>query len=304
MHALYDQIMLLLTTPLYVLIIGAELLISHLEGVRSYTWKNTFHNFLLSILTGLTDLAMRGVSLIVLTFFFSLGFIKWPHSIAYWIILLLFVDMMHYWLHRLGHYCRLFWAVHVNHHTSTQYNFTVGFRTGALEPFYSFLFFIPIAWAGFAPVDIFFIYSIGQVWAILTHTEKVKKLGWLEYILVTPSHHRVHHASNPKYLDKNMGTVFIFWDKLFGTFQQELPAQQYEPIRYGITHELENDSIPTLIFHEWKDIMRDMRRKDLSFKQRLMYLFGPPGWSHDGHSMTSKEMRLQEHIKKNAPGAR
>lgn len=304
MHALYNQIMLLLTTPLYVLIIGAELLISHLEGVKSYTWKDTFHNFLLSILTGLTDLAMRGVSLIVLTFFFSISIFKWPHAIAYWVILLLFVDVMHYWLHRLGHYSRLFWAVHVNHHSSTHYNFTVGFRTGALEPFYSFLFFIPIAFAGFRPIDIFFIYSVGQVWAILTHTEKVKKLGWLEYIFVTPSHHRVHHASNPKYLDRNMGTVFIFWDKLFGTFQQELPPQQYEPIRYGITHELENDSIPTLIFHEWSAIMRDMRRKDLSLKQRIMYLFGPPGWSHDGHSMTSKEMRLQEHIKKNSPASR
>ena len=303
MHALYDQIMLLLTTPLYVLIIGAELLISHLEGVKSYTWKNTFHNFLLSILTGLTDLAMRGVSLLVLTFFFSVSLFKWPHSIAYWVILLLFVDGMHYWLHRLGHYSRFFWAVHVNHHSSKQYNFTVGFRTGVLEPFYSFLFFVPIAFTGFRPIDIFFIYSAGQVWAILTHTEKVKKLGWLEYIFVTPSHHRVHHASNPKYLDRNMGTVFIFWDKLFGTFQQELPAQQYEPIRYGITHDLENDSIPTLIFHEWSAIMRDVRRKDLSLKQRLMYLFGPPGWSHDGHSMTSRELRFQEHIKKNPPAS-
>jgi sterol desaturase/sphingolipid hydroxylase (fatty acid hydroxylase superfamily) len=299
MHALYDQIMLLLTTPLYVLIIGAELLISHLEGVKSYTWKNTFHNFLLSILTGLTDLAMRGISLLVLTFFFSISFFKWPHSIAYWVILLLLVDVMHYWLHRLGHYSRFFWAVHVNHHSSKQYNFTVGFRSGVLEPFYSFLFFVPIAFAGFRPVDIFFIYSVGQVWAILTHTEKIKKLGWLEYIFVTPSHHRVHHACNPQYLDRNMGTVFIFWDKLFSTFQQELPAQQYEPIRYGITHELENDNIPTLIFHEWSAIGRDVRRKDLSLKQRLMYLFGPPGWSHDGHSMTSRELRLQEHIKKN-----
>jgi sterol desaturase/sphingolipid hydroxylase (fatty acid hydroxylase superfamily) len=294
MHVLYNQFLLLITTPLYVGIIGAELLISHLEGVRSYTWKDTFHNFLLSILTGLTDLAMRGVSLIVLTFFFSLSFFKWPHSIAYWIILLLLVDLMHYWLHQLGHYCRFFWAVHVNHHSSKHYNFTTGFRTGALEPFYNFLFFVPLAFAGFPPIDIFFIYSVSQVWAILTHTEKIKKLGWLEYIFVTPSHHRVHHASNTKYLDKNMGNVFIIWDRLFGTFQEELPAQQYQPIRYGITHELENDRIPTIIFHEWSAILRDMRRKDINFKQRWMYLFGPPGWSHDGQSMTSKEMRKQE----------
>jgi sterol desaturase/sphingolipid hydroxylase (fatty acid hydroxylase superfamily) len=299
MRALYDQIILLLSTPLYIMVIGAELLISHLDGVKLYTWKDTFQNFFLSILTGLTDLAMRGITLIVLTFFFSHAFINWSLSIVYWIILLLLTDLMHYCLHRMGHYCRFFWAVHVNHHTSTHFNFSVGFRTGVLEPFYSFIFFIPIALAGFRPVDIFFIYSVCQVWAILTHTEKVKKLGWLEYIFVTPSHHRVHHGSNTKYLDKNMGTVFIFWDKLFGTFQEELPPQQYEPIRYGITHPLDNDKIPTIIFHEWKAIMKDIRRKDLSFKQKLMYLFGPPGWSHDGQRMTSSAMRQQEHIRNN-----
>jgi len=299
MRALYDQIVLLLSTPLYIVVIGAELLISHLDGVKAYSWKDTFHNFILSILTGVTDLAMRGVTLIVLTFFFRFSVTTGEHSVAYWVILLLLIDMMHYWLHRLGHYCRFFWAVHVNHHTSSHFNFSVGFRSGVLEPFYSFIFFIPVALAGFRPVDIFFIYSVCQVWAILTHTEKVKKLGWLEYIFVTPSHHRVHHASNPKYLDKNMGTVFIFWDKLFGTFQKELPSQQYEPIRYGITHPPDNDTIPTIIFHEWKAIMKDIRRKDISFKQKLMYLFGPPGWSHDGRSMTSSAMRQQEHIKKN-----
>jgi len=294
MRALYDQIVLLLTTPLYVVIIGAELLVSHLEGVKTYTWKDTIHNFALSIITGLTDLLMRGVSLIVLTFFFRFSVITWSHSILYWILLVLLVDMMHYWLHRLGHTCRLFWAVHVNHHTSTHYNFSVGFRTGVLEPFYSFLFFVPIALAGFRPVDIFFIYSVCQVWAILTHTGKIKKLGWLEYILVTPSHHRVHHASNPLYLDKNMGTVFIIWDKLFGTFQPELTADRYQPIRYGITRPLEKENLPTIIFHEWKDIVRDLRRKDINLKQKLMYVFGPPGWSHDGARMTSEQLRLKE----------
>ncbi len=297
MRALYDQIVLLFSTPLYVLVIGAELLISHLEGVRAYSWKDTIQNFSLSLLTGLTDLLMRGISLIVLTFFFQYSLLNWSYSVTYWVILLLFTDMMHYWLHRLGHQCRLFWAVHVNHHTSTHFNFSVGFRSGVLEPFYSFIFFIPIALTGFRPIDIFFMYSVCQVWAILTHTEKVKKLGWLEYIFVTPSHHRVHHGSNTQYLDRNMGTVFIIWDKLFGTFQKELPPEEYEPIRYGITHPIENNSIPTLIFHEWAAIMKDMRRKDAGFKQKLMYLFGPPGWSHDGMRMTSEQMRRQEHIK-------
>lgn len=301
MRAVYDQIMLLLSTPLYILIIGAELLISHIDGVKAYSWKDTFHNFLLSGLTAVPDLIMRGISLIVLTFFFQLRVFNLSHGVVYWLVLLLFTDMMHYWLHWLGHHCRLFWAIHVNHHTSTHFNFSVGFRSGVLEPFYSFLFFIPIALAGFRPVDIFLMYAITQVWAILTHTEKIKKLGWLEAIFVTPSHHRVHHASNPKYLDKNMGTVFIIWDKLFGTFQEELSPQQYEQIHYGVVHPPEKETVPALIFHEWSAIWRDLRRKDISFKQRLQYLFGPPGWSHDGHSMTSEQMRQQEHIKNSYP---
>jgi sterol desaturase/sphingolipid hydroxylase (fatty acid hydroxylase superfamily) len=301
MRALYDQVLVLVSTPLYVLIIGAELLISHIEGVKAYSARDTIHNFCLSLITGLTDLLMRSISFVVLTFFFQATAISWPHSVAYWLVLLLGVDMMHYWLHRLGHNCRLFWAVHVNHHTSTHFNFSVGFRSGVLEPFYSFLFFIPIALAGFRPVDIFLMYSACQVWAILTHTEKIKKLGWLEYIFVTPSHHRVHHASNPIYLDKNMGTVLIIWDKLFGTFQPELPADQYQPIRYGITHPLERETLPAIIFHEWRDIWKDIRRKDISFKHKMKYLFGPPGWSHDGHRMTSEQMRQQEQMQYKDP---
>jgi hypothetical protein len=126
------------------------------------------------------------------------------------------------------------------------------------------------------------------------HTEKVKKLGWLEYILVTPSHHRVHHSSNPKYLDKNMGMLLIIWDKLFGSFQPELPAQTYQPIRYGLTQPLDKQTPATVVFHEWKSIWKDLRTRGLSSRQKWMYLFGPPGWSHDGTRMTSEQLRRRE----------
>ncbi len=293
MHALQEQI-LVLFTPLYVIIIGAEMLASHLQGIKAYSLRDTVHNFCLSILTGLSDLAMRGVSFIILTFFFQYRFLDIPHTVFYWVSLVLLVDFMHYWLHRLGHMCRFFWAVHVNHHTSTHFNFTVGFRSGVLEPFYSFVFFIPITLLGYTPIDIFFMYSLCQVWAILTHTERIRKLGWLEYIFVTPSHHRVHHASNSLYLDKNMGTVFIIWDKLFGTFQPELPGDKYQPIRYGTTTGLDDGKLTNIIFHEWKNIWKDLRRRDISWKEKWMYLFGPPGWSHNGERMTSDQMRENE----------
>jgi sterol desaturase/sphingolipid hydroxylase (fatty acid hydroxylase superfamily) len=240
------------------------------------------------------DIVMRGISFALLTFFFTYGFLTLTHSFLYWLVLLLLVDMMHYWLHRLGHTCRLFWAVHVNHHSSSQFNFTVGFRAGVLEPLYRFAFFIPVALLGFQPVDILLMYSITEIWAILTHTEKIHKLGWLEYILVTPSHHRVHHASNVKYLDRNMGSVFIFWDKLFGTFQEELPPEQYERIRYGLTTPPEKETLPSIIFHEWTAIWKDVHRPGITWKQKLHYVFGPPGWSHDGSRQTSEQLRRRE----------
>ncbi len=119
-------------------------------------------------------------------------------------------------------------------------------------------------------------------------------MGWLEYILVTPSHHRVHHASNPKYLDKNMGMFLIFWDKIFGTFQPELPEQEYQKINYGLTKPLNKTNAATIVFHEWNQMAKDISRRDISFKQKLKYIFGPPGWSHDGSRQTSEQMRAIE----------
>lgn len=288
-----EQIINLITTPIFLVVIGLEWLLSLLDGVRAYTMRDTLHNFGLSLLSGLIGLLARGLSVLILTFFFQFEVIELPHSVLYWIVLLLFVDMMHYWLHRVSHFCRLLWAVHVNHHSSEKFNFSIGFRTGVLQPLYSFIFFIPIALAGFQPADIFLIYSINQIWAVLTHTERVRKLGWLECLFVTPSHHRVHHASNPLYLDKNMGTVFIIWDKLFGTFQEELDDSTYQPIQYGLTHPLQDQTLPNIVFHEWRNIWKDVRRTDITWSQKLRYLFGPPGWCHDGSRQTSEQLRAQ-----------
>jgi len=139
-----------------------------------------------------------------------------------------------------------------------------------------------------------FVYSATQIWGIFVHTELINKMGWLEYILVTPSHHRVHHASNAKYLDKNMGMFLIIWDKMFGTFQPELPEQEYQPIRYGLTKPLEKETPVTIVFHEWQSMLKDVTRKDIGWKEKWMYIFGPPGWSHDGSRLTSEDMRKLE----------
>ena len=158
-------------------------------------------------------------------------------------------------------------------------------------PFYRYLYFIPLALIGFRPIDILFMYALTQTYGILVHTQAIKRLPkWIEYIFVTPSHHRVHHASNVPYLDKNMGMVLIIWDRLFGTFVPEMPE---EPIRYGLTKPLENPHHPVhIIFHEWKAIARTLKR-DIPFKDKFRYLFKAPGWSHDNSTFTAKEMQAK-----------
>jgi sterol desaturase/sphingolipid hydroxylase (fatty acid hydroxylase superfamily) len=291
-----EQLLILLSTPLYLVVIGIELLLSHLGNQKTYTLRDTAQNIYLMILNTGIDLLFRAIYIgIILSFFYDLRFtapIQNPW--VYWICLLLFEDFMYYWLHRVDHSCRLFWATHVTHHSSAKFNFTVGFRSSVMEPLYRFVYFIPLALFGFQPIDIAFIYAATQTWGILVHTEKIKKLGWIEYILVTPSHHRVHHGSNPKYLDRNLGMFLIIWDKFFGTFQPELPADEYQPIKYGLTKPLQKEGPVDIVFHEWGSIFRDMKKRGLSFREKWKYLFGQPGWSHDGKTLTSEELREKE----------
>ncbi len=297
MESIRETWLILISTPIYCIIIGIELFLSNLQQRKIYTKKNVVANIYLMFLNMGLDFSLRVFTLGILTYFFKFAFVKWQISIAYWIFLIVFEDMMYYWLHRFDHEIRLFWAVHVTHHSSDLMNFTVGFRSSVFQPLYRFIYFLPIVIMGFHPLDILFVYSATQIWGIFVHTEYIRKMGLLEYILVTPSHHRVHHGSNPKYLDKNMGMFLIVWDKLFGTFQPELMAEDYEPIRYGLTKNLENPNAISLVFHEWEQIWKDITQKNIHFKARLQYLFGPPGWSHDGSRKTSVQMREMEDLK-------
>jgi sterol desaturase/sphingolipid hydroxylase (fatty acid hydroxylase superfamily) len=248
------------------------------------------------VLNGALDLSFRAVYLVILEFCYKHHWISITNVFSYWLLLLLAEDFVYYWLHRWDHEIRLFWAVHVTHHSSEHLNFTVGFRSSVFQPLYRFIYFIPLAFFGFRPVDILLMYSATQIWGIFVHTELIGKMGWLEYILVTPSHHRVHHASNAKYLDRNMGMFLIIWDQLFGTFQPELPVEEYEPLRFGLTRPLEDPGPVRVIFHEWQAIGKDLSRSDIGWKEKWRYLFGPPGWSHDGSRLTSDQLRDAESV--------
>ncbi|MFP5042690.1 sterol desaturase family protein [Parasediminibacterium sp. JCM 36343] len=295
MEALREQWLILISTPFYIFIIVAEMLLSHWQHRPKYTLKDTLSNIYLMLLNGGIDLAFRAIYVsIVFQYCYAHRFVSWQKNAGYWLLLLLAEDFLYYWLHRFDHEIRFFWATHVTHHSSQQFNFSVGFRSSVFQPLYRFVYFMPLPCLGFQPVDILFIYASTQIWGIFVHTEMIDKMGWLEHILVTPSHHRVHHASNPKYLDKNMGMFLIVWDKLFGTFQQELEEAAYQPIQYGLTKNIEKPTAFSLVLHEWLQLAKDICQKGLTINQRLQYLFGPPGYSHDGSRQTSGQMRAEE----------
>jgi sterol desaturase/sphingolipid hydroxylase (fatty acid hydroxylase superfamily) len=229
----------------------------------------------MAALNGSLDVLMRGVVLVAMTFFYQHKLFHLEPGWAYWVGLFVLEDFAYYTLHYVDHHCRLFWAVHVTHHTSPEFNLSTGFRSSVFQPLYRVAYFAPIAWLGFQPLDVLFMYAATQIYGSLIHTQRVKTLGWLEYVLVTPSHHRVHHASNPRYLDKNMGMCLIVWDKLFGTFQAEDPA---DPPRYGITKTLVDRGPVNIVLHEWRDLIRDIRVEAQNVWERLGFVFRGPGW--------------------------
>jgi sterol desaturase/sphingolipid hydroxylase (fatty acid hydroxylase superfamily) len=230
---LKEQVLIMIATPVYMIVIGLEALFSHLRAQKYYTLKETLMNVYLSLANAGIDLLFRWVYAgIILTWFYSFRVLDLsPHPFVYWLLLFVLEDFVFYIEHRVDHYCRLFWAVHVTHHSSREFNLTTGFRSSVLQPLYRFVYFIPLALLGFAPVDILFMYSLTQIYGILVHTQAIKKMPrWFELFFVSPSHHRVHHASNAIYIDKNMGMCLIIWDKWFGTFRQNYPTIPYNMV--------------------------------------------------------------------------
>ncbi len=292
MNSARETWFLLLSVPLYCILIGAEIFFSNWQHKKIYSVKGVFQNIYLSLTNGLLDLFLRWAFYItVLLWAYNLHFFTIQNVYLYWILLFLLEDFVFYIEHRVDHYCRLFWAVHVTHHSSQEFNLTTGFRSSVFQPVYRFIYFIPLAVLGFHPLDIVFMYSLTQTYGILVHTQYVKQMpAWFEAVFVSPAHHRVHHASNIRYLDKNMGMCLIVWDRLFGTFQKEMPQ---DPVRYGLTTNLQKPNDPlTVIFHEWKQLVADVKSKP-GILTKLKYIFMPPGWSHDGSTKTAVQLRKE-----------
>ena len=162
MNTLREQLLILISTPLYFVIIGIELLLSHVSHRKAYTIKDTVTNLYLMLLNSGIDLVFRLVYLAILQYFFLHAVMQWHNNFVYWLVLFLAIDFLFYWLHRFDHEIRFFWATHVTHHSSEKLNFSVGFRSSVFQPLYRFIYFIPLACFGFKPLDIAFLFAVNQ----------------------------------------------------------------------------------------------------------------------------------------------
>lgn len=239
-----------------------------------YEWKDTVASLTMGIGNVLIGLLTKAIAFAVFAFLYRFA----PHKLgfAWWVWLLAFFadEFSYYWFHRTSHECRLFWASHVVHHSSQRYNLGTALRQTWTGAFMSFIFWAWMPLAGFPPVMILTMQSISLLYQFWIHTELVRSLGPLEKVLNTPAHHRAHHASNPKYIDRNHGGTLIVWDRLFGSFE---PEDVQDPPVYGLTKNIHTYNPFRIAFHEWTDIARDLMRAN-SWLERWNYVFGRPGW--------------------------
>ena len=196
------------------------------------------------------------------------------NSVLSVVVLVILQDFSYYWFHRASHRVRWFWATHAIHHSSNEFNLAAAYRfgwTGKLTG--AAVFYVPMIWLGFAPGPVFIAAGINLLYQFWLHAEWIPKLGWLEHVLNTPSHHRVHHACNAEYLDRNYGGIFIVFDRMFGTFVAE---RDDLPCNYGLVKPLRSNNPVVIAFHEWGALGRDLWRSP-TWRARFACLIGPPG---------------------------
>ena len=289
--------LLLHAVPGFILLIIAEVLFAVKTQKELYEIKDAAT----SIALGLGNLFFTGLltkSIILVVFLFAYKYRLF--TISYtdwwaWVLCFFADDFSYYWFHRVSHSVRWFWASHAVHHTSEHYNLAAALRqtwTGNITC--AFLFWLWMPFAGFEPGMIMLMQSVSLLYQFWIHTETIQVMPkWYEAFFNTPSHHRVHHGSDLLYLDKNHAGTLIIWDRLFGTFQQE----QFKP-KYGLTKNVHTFNPVRVAFHEWINIYHDLK-KTHHLKHILHYLFNAPGWSHDGSSKTTRELRKTELHKNN-----
>ena len=278
-----------LAVPAFVALIVLEMVLTRRTGRGRYDWRDAGASLTLGLGSTVAGALTAGAVLAMALWLY--GYRLFDIPISWWAFALCFVldDLAYYAFHRSAHRVRWFWASHVIHHSSQHYNLSTALRQ-TWTGFFSlgFLFRMPLFLIGFPPAMVFFCAGLNLIYQFWIHTELVGRMPrWFEAVMNTPSHHRVHHAVNPRYLDRNYAGVFIIWDRLFGTFEAE---RDEDRPRYGIVK-----ALPTLnpfwaAIHEWVAMARDAAAAR-SAGELAGRLFGPPGWQPDGAGETSDKIR-------------
>ncbi|MEM7082510.1 MAG: sterol desaturase family protein [Pseudomonadota bacterium] len=262
--------------PAFVLLILLEWAYSQKAGQHVYSLKDTMACLSMGLgnvaINAATAAAVLGLYTVVYQFrVFDLA----PFALSTWALLLFAEDFCYYWFHRVHHESRIGWAGHVNHHSSTHYNLAVALRQSWTTRFTGVVFWLPLALLGFHPLMILAQQAVSLIYQFWIHTQTIHRLGPFEWIMNTPSHHRVHHGSNPQYIDRNYGGIFIVWDRLFGTFEPE-----GEKVEYGLTNNIKTYNPLRIAFHEWAAMVRDAAATS-SLGDALRVLFKHPKWFSD-----------------------
>lgn len=291
--------------PGFILLIVTEFFLYYKKKhtISKAFYKDAAASLQLGIGSTIIDLAMKAIAIGYLLWFYQfrifdkLGpnsiqeFTSWQWHKQHWYIwLLLFFaqDFMFYWYHRMAHEIRILWAAHVNHHSSEYMHYSTALRQSWLELLVKDLWYIPLALIGFHPLMILTMHQLNLIYQFLPHTESIKRMPkWYEFIFNSPAHHRVHHSSEIRYLDKNYAGILIIWDRLFGTFTDE--DNSAFPV-YGITKNINTNNLLKITFHEVQNIIDDIKRAS-SLKDKINYVFQSPGWSHDGEDQRAKTLQ-------------
>ena len=288
-----------LSIPVFFLLIGVELLVGYLKKEKLYRFNDALTNINLGTGQQIVGLMVKGFFFLGYLFLYERRLFDIPNTWWSWTLLFIGVDFFYYWFHRASHEVNGLWAAHIVHHQSEDYNLSVALRQSWFQGWFSWAFYLPLAVVGFDPIMFAAVNSFNTLYQFWIHTTTIRSLGPLEWVLNTPSHHRVHHGSNPKYIDKNHAGSLIIWDRLFGTFQKE-----EEEVIYGITKPLNSWNPVWANLHYWKELWELAKRSKGLDKLRVF--LKPPGWQPDylGGFQAPQEIDKQAYKKYDFDGLR
>jgi alkylglycerol monooxygenase len=262
-----------MSIPIFFVLIGIELVVERITNKKLYRLPDAIANLSCGITSQLSGLFLKVFAIGVYQILHeNFNLVTWDRTWVYWLALFLLADLAYYWAHRMSHEVNLFWGGHVVHHQSEDYNLSVALRQSSLQVVWTFAFSLPLAFMGFQTLDFALMTAYITLYQFWIHTEFINKMGWFEYVFNTPSHHRVHHGRNPKYIDKNHAGTLIIWDRMFGTFQEE-----EERPTYGITKPINSWNAAWANMSHYSEMAKDLKLIT-NWKDKIRYLFNKPGW--------------------------